>query len=150
MRRLAEAIAALPLAHREALLLHEESGLSVPGIAEAGASRDLAVPAAETLERRLERIAALRAEGRHEEADMLLAAFRERHPGYRIPEAMRLRVERSGAGGASAFQLLPLACSNTAAVSSLPSEARRPVWNWLRTSAAIGAGRSTSLASSVE
>jgi hypothetical protein len=44
--------------------------------------------AAETPERQLERIAELRRQGRHEEADKALAEFRRRHPDYRIPEAM--------------------------------------------------------------
>jgi len=43
-------------------------------------------------ERTLARIVALRREGRHKEADELYAEFRRRHPGYRIPEAMREQV----------------------------------------------------------
>jgi protein TonB len=42
--------------------------------------------------RELERIAKLRADGRHDEADKALEAFRRDHPGYRIPEAMWERV----------------------------------------------------------
>jgi hypothetical protein len=42
----------------------------------------------------LERIAALRAEGKHDEADRALAEFRKRFPDYRIAEEMRRRVER--------------------------------------------------------
>lgn len=49
---------------------------------------------AETPEQALERIAKLRAEGRHEEADRALAEFRKRHPEFRIPAEMRERVER--------------------------------------------------------
>jgi hypothetical protein len=49
---------------------------------------------AETPERELERIAELRGMGRHDEADRALAEFRKRYPEYRIPEEMRLRVER--------------------------------------------------------
>lgn len=49
---------------------------------------------ADTPERELERIAELRAHGRHDEADKALAEFRKRNPDYRIPEAMRARVER--------------------------------------------------------
>jgi hypothetical protein len=49
---------------------------------------------AETPERELERIADLRRQGRHDEADKALAEFRKRHPDYVIPEAMRARVER--------------------------------------------------------
>ncbi len=49
---------------------------------------------AETPERELERIADLRRQGRHDEADKALAEFRKRHPDYVISEAMRERVER--------------------------------------------------------
>jgi hypothetical protein len=49
---------------------------------------------ADTPERELERIAVLRARGRHEDADKALAEFRKRHPDYRIPGAMLERVER--------------------------------------------------------
>lgn len=49
---------------------------------------------AETPERELERIAGLRGQGRQDEADRALAEFRRRYPDYRIPEEMRLRVER--------------------------------------------------------
>ena len=50
--------------------------------------------ALESPERELERIAQLRREGRHEEADKALAEFRKRHPDFRIPEATLERVER--------------------------------------------------------
>ena len=50
--------------------------------------------AAETPERQLERIAELRKAGKHDEADKALAEFRKRHPDYKIPEAMRERVEK--------------------------------------------------------
>jgi hypothetical protein len=40
----------------------------------------------------LERIAKLREEGRHEDADKALDEFRRRHPSYRIPDAMWERV----------------------------------------------------------
>jgi hypothetical protein len=50
--------------------------------------------AQETPEQELERIARLRAEGRHEDADKALAEFRKRFPDYRIPEPMLQRVER--------------------------------------------------------
>jgi hypothetical protein len=48
--------------------------------------------ASESPERSLDRIAALRREGRHKEADELYAEFRRRFPEYRIPEAMREQV----------------------------------------------------------
>jgi hypothetical protein len=47
---------------------------------------------AEAPERTLERIAKLRAEGSHAEADKLLAEFRQRYPQYRIPDAMLEKV----------------------------------------------------------
>ncbi len=47
---------------------------------------------AEPPERWLERIAALRREGRAKEADELYTEFRRRYPGYRIPDAMREQV----------------------------------------------------------
>lgn len=42
----------------------------------------------------LERIARLRAEGRHADADKALEEFRRRHPDFRISEAMLERVKR--------------------------------------------------------
>lgn len=48
----------------------------------------------DTPERELERIAELRGQGRHEEADKALAEFRKRYPEFRIPDATRERVER--------------------------------------------------------
>lgn len=48
----------------------------------------------ETPEQMLERIAKLRAEGRHDEADQALAEFRKRHPDFRIPPEMLLKVEK--------------------------------------------------------
>jgi hypothetical protein len=45
-------------------------------------------------EQELERIAQLRRDGRHDEADKALAEFRKRHPDYRISEPMLERVER--------------------------------------------------------
>jgi len=48
---------------------------------------------AETPERTLERIAQLRREGRHKEADEAYAEFRRRHPDYRIPERMLEQVQ---------------------------------------------------------
>lgn len=42
----------------------------------------------------LERIAELRRLGRHEEADKALAEFRQRYPGYRIPQETLERIEK--------------------------------------------------------
>ena len=61
-------------------------------LSEAAAKRSQ--DAGETPEKWLERIAELRRAGRHDEADRALAEFRQRHPGYRIPEAMLEKVER--------------------------------------------------------
>jgi hypothetical protein len=49
---------------------------------------------AETPEQWLERIAKLRAEGKHDEADQALAEFRKRHPDFRISEEILKKVER--------------------------------------------------------
>jgi len=43
--------------------------------------------ATEPPEKWLERIAALRKEGKHEEADKALEEFRKRYPDYKIPES---------------------------------------------------------------
>jgi hypothetical protein len=64
------------------------------GVAAAAPARMQAQNLADTPERELERIAELRAKGSHDEADKALAEFRKRYPEYRIPEAMRVRVER--------------------------------------------------------
>jgi len=50
--------------------------------------------ALETPERRLERIADLRAKGLHDEADRALAEFRRAYPDYRLGEEWLRRVER--------------------------------------------------------
>ena len=52
----------------------------------------MAAAARETPEQQLERIARLRGEGRHEEADKALEQFRRAHPDYRIPEDTWSRV----------------------------------------------------------
>jgi hypothetical protein len=45
-------------------------------------------------EKWLERVAQLREQGRHDEADKALAEFRKRYPDYRIPEAVLEKVEK--------------------------------------------------------
>jgi hypothetical protein len=50
--------------------------------------------ALDTPERRLERIADLRAKGLHDEADRELAEFRRANPAYRISEEWLRKVER--------------------------------------------------------
>src|SRR5437899_10180910 len=52
------------------------------------------VAKADSPEAALERIAELRRQGRHDEADKALAEFRHRFPNYRIPEEMLKKVER--------------------------------------------------------
>ena len=94
---------------RDAQAADQASPAAVPpaksaGIESAAAARSgpraLQAPAAmsersvETPERELERIAELRRQGRHDEADKALAEFRKRHPQFRIPEATLERVER--------------------------------------------------------
>jgi hypothetical protein len=49
---------------------------------------------ADTPEASLERIAELRKQGKHEEADKALAEFRKQHPDYRMSEEMRAKVEK--------------------------------------------------------
>jgi hypothetical protein len=88
------------------------AAMQAPPSPEAGAKRALTAPTsaavatAPPLERatgtlalpdpaaELERIARLRTEGRHEEADKALDEFQRKHPGYRIPDAMWDRVKR--------------------------------------------------------
>src|SRR5712692_1819985 len=64
--------------------------------AESGAPARLLgqVAKAESPEAALERIAELRRQGRHDEADKALADFRRRYPDYRIAEEMLKKVER--------------------------------------------------------
>jgi hypothetical protein len=52
------------------------------------------VAKAESPEAALQRIAELRRQGRHDEADKALAEFRRRYPDYRIAEEMLKKVER--------------------------------------------------------
>jgi resuscitation-promoting factor RpfA len=60
----------------------------------AKAAEQAARVPADTPEREFERIAQLRAEGRHDEADKAFLEFRRRYPGFRITEEMLRRVER--------------------------------------------------------
>src|SRR5258706_1366352 len=60
----------------------------------SGAVADLASErSADRLERELERIAKLRREGRHSEADVAIEKFRRENPSYRIPETMWEQVK---------------------------------------------------------
>jgi len=60
--------------------------------AESAAAADAAAPAKDPREVELERIARLRTDGRHADADKALEAFRRANPDYRIAEAMWERV----------------------------------------------------------
>jgi hypothetical protein len=60
--------------------------------AKAGVTASIAPPLGP--EQLLERIAELRQQGKHEEADKALAEFRQRYPEYRISEEMLKKVER--------------------------------------------------------
>jgi hypothetical protein len=62
--------------------------------APAAAARPMAKLAVEPPEQWLERIAELRKQGKHEEADKALAEFRRAYPDYRISEAMLEKVEK--------------------------------------------------------
>lgn len=73
----------MPSAMRATAKLKAEADAASP------AQQANAVP---TPERELERIAKLREEGRHADADKALEQFRRDHPGYRIAEAMWERV----------------------------------------------------------
>lgn len=76
---------------------------SSPPAASAGArARDDRQPAQSRMrasieqspESQLERIARLRTEGKHEEADEALAEFRKRYPDYLLSEEMKAKVEK--------------------------------------------------------
>ena len=58
------------------------------------AQSQLARTVEQSPEAELERVARLRAAGRHEEADKALAEFRKRYPDYRIAPAMLEKVEK--------------------------------------------------------
>jgi hypothetical protein len=64
-----------------------------PALAMAKRADAPAKDAADTPERELERIAELRKQGRHDEADKALAEFRKRYPDFKIPAPMLERVE---------------------------------------------------------
>jgi hypothetical protein len=76
-------------ASRDAAAERPRAAASAPMLAK----RAMEAPA-DTPEKELERIATLRQEGRHEEADRALAEFRKRYPDFKIPGEMLQRVER--------------------------------------------------------
>jgi hypothetical protein len=92
-----------PLAAPEAV--HAESRAFTPPPARAAAQAPLADSAAPALRAsaaaalpdpaaELERIARLRGEGRHDEADKALEEFLRKHPDYRVPDPVWDRVKR--------------------------------------------------------
>lgn len=60
---------------------------------QAPAAMKLKAITADSLQAELDRIAALRDQGRNAEADKALEEFRRVHPDYRIPDAMWERVK---------------------------------------------------------
>jgi hypothetical protein len=76
-------------ARREMESPRPQAGISAEGRMAAQMQRK-----AETPEPSLERIAELRKQGRHEEADKALEEFRKRYPDYRLTDEMRAKVER--------------------------------------------------------
>jgi hypothetical protein len=79
--------------------LAKQSGASGPAAAEQHAPREAERPlAALQLDEAplpwLQRIAKLREEGKHDEADKALAEFRKRYPDFKIPEDMLGKVVR--------------------------------------------------------
>jgi len=96
VERDAEAAARAPQA---AAALAKRAAAAPPTAAKPATAKVMAESAdkpavAQTPERELERIARLRAEGKHDQADKALAEFRKRYPDYRIAEDMLRRVER--------------------------------------------------------
>src|SRR3989442_6124830 len=73
-----------------------QQGASAEVRRESGAPARLLgqVAKADSPEAVLERVAELRRQGRHDEADKALAEFRRRYPDYRIAEEMLKKVER--------------------------------------------------------
>ena len=90
----AKPLAAPPPSSRTADAMQQ--GASAEVRRESGAPARLLgqVAKAESPEAALERIAELRRQGRHDEADKALAEFRRRYPDYRIAEEMLKKVER--------------------------------------------------------
>lgn len=82
--------ASAPLRQERILAASEAEGIP-------GSMGPLPTLAHATPEQRLQGIADLRRQGRHEDADKALAEFRRAYPQYRISEEMRAKVEREPA-----------------------------------------------------
>jgi TolA-binding protein len=92
-------LAKRPLDQQPAPALAAAAPAATPSAAPAApqpakAAEQAARVPADTPEHEFERIAQLRAEGRHDEADKAFLEFRRRYPGFRITEEMLRRVER--------------------------------------------------------
>jgi hypothetical protein len=66
----------------------------IPQTAPSAAGDTLGATIDQSPERWLERIADLRRQGRHEEADKAFADFRQQYPHYRIPEDMLGKIQK--------------------------------------------------------
>src|SRR5260221_2173385 len=84
----ASGIAAAPAPAPQRQLQRDEARAQAPE------PQAMAKLAQETPEKWLQRIAQLRQQGKHDEADKALAEFRKRYPDYKISEAMLEKVER--------------------------------------------------------
>jgi outer membrane biosynthesis protein TonB len=82
--------ATAPLRQERIIAAREQEGIP-------GSMGPLSTLAHATPEQRLQGIADLRRQGRHEDADKALAEFRRAYPQYRISEEMRAKVEREPA-----------------------------------------------------
>ena len=89
-----------PALTRERMQRDEAASRPNPAAAPSAAASETAENRAQALAKQvspqaeLERIAALRRQGRDEEADRALAEFRKRYPGYRIAPEMLEKVEK--------------------------------------------------------
>jgi hypothetical protein len=85
---------ARPAAAPEAVPGRAQEAAPAAARQQRAAAGTVVASAGESPEQWLERIAELRRQGRHEEADKALAEFRRAYPDYRIPEATLERVEK--------------------------------------------------------
>jgi len=81
----AQAITAEPAPSQDALRAKREAAVGAAGLAKEDAKNPLT--------KELERIAQLRREGRHQEADEALEKFRKENPSYKIPDALWEQVK---------------------------------------------------------
>jgi len=89
---LADSVQPKPAEEKERLATERDAAAGAQALSRRAELSAKRADSAESPERMLERIAALRREGRQKEADELYAEFRRRFPDYRIPEAMREQI----------------------------------------------------------